>query len=308
MLRKARVSRRLLQAILPPLVFPSVHRMAKLITRLSKEAVAGLTGSAAGSSSGHAFAWDDCLQGSYGEVIYQYEARPFLLQPNQLRYYGGMPFNSRHPFLAYYQTGFKALNDFYAAHQPVGIAQKHYISQSSLDFAPAGLNPAFFLPWAPPLLDANKRGENGLDFSHGCQHYGPCTPKKIKLEAARLDRVYRSIETHGYDPLIAGGFPVGYFLLADHGHDLQSVFLVLGGQHRVAAMVALGYPAIPCSFQPDYPRVIRASEASHWPLVRAGHLTEMQALVIFESYFRLPDQPLQLQARLSQIVYSSTTQ
>jgi hypothetical protein len=201
---------------------------------------------------------------------------------SRLRYFGGVPFTpEHHHFLRYYREGFAALERYYATHRPSDIFGKHFLASP-----PGPSRCAGGVPWLEPIetrLGADRRlGEHGLGPEHGLQHYGPVSRAKLELEARRLDDVLASIRAHGYRPSI-GGYPRGYFLARESG---EWVFLVTGGQHRVAALVHLGRDPIPASFQPNFPRIVREADIENWPMVRCRLLSVERARAIFESYFR----------------------
>jgi hypothetical protein len=199
---------------------------------------------------------------------------------HRLRYSGGLSFSyEQHHFLQYYAYGRDALKRYYDCHQPRDLFQEHFLSSPPIANIP---NQRYPWIWSAGDVQMSFRGEEGLGPEHGRQQYGPVTPAKIDLEARRLDQVCLSIRDKGYEPTVAG-YPRGYLLVESDG---QWVFLVKGGQHRVAAMVHLGYQSINVCFHRNHPRVIAATEVHNWPLVRLGELTADEALMIFRTYFR----------------------
>lgn len=215
-------------------------------------------------------------------ALYQRSRQPFYVPALKLRYSGGRAFSmAQHHFIKYYRGGRAALERFYTDHQPVNIAEEHFVCGQSTS---AGLDT---LPWAPAPPEPF-RGEPPLDHTHGRQQHGPVSQKKIDLEVSRLDNVRKSIERRGFVAEL-GGYPRGYFLENDAG---DKSFIVVGGQHRVAAMIDLGFDPVPVIFQPDWPRMIRRTDAEKWPMVKKGVCTLDEALKIFDCYFRDPNLPL----------------
>ena len=204
----------------------------------------------------------------------------FSISASQIRHHGGQAYNSiQHHFVAYYQDGINALRAYYSHHQPKTVYQKHFI------FNHNGQQTA--LPW---LVDSNSIlvGEHGLKANHGHSAYGPVSDKKIKLEARRLDLCLSSLDANGYIversfPKENNGYPRGYFLVTKSG---DWVFRVVGGKHRVATLVWLGWENIPVCCEPNFPKCIFEAEIKNWPGVVSGEYTEEDAKLIFDSYFR----------------------
>lgn len=226
---------------------------------------------------------DYCTSDSYFDALFSCVNEPspaFPFEVGSLVYYGGMNYSiHQHHFLRYYKYGKEALEDFYKQHRPKSVFEEHFLKERNS--RKAGL------PW---FLNDNAKyiGEHGLDEAHGKQQFGPVSDKKIALEARRLDDVLISIQQHGYQPRIAGGYPRGYLIKKNQNYR----FVVVGGQHRVAAMVHLGYKNIHVAFQPGWPRLINEIDCIDWPLVRNGIMSRENALEIFDAYWRPPDEVL----------------
>lgn len=64
-------------------------------------------------------------------------------------------------------------------------------------------------------------------------------------------------------------------------------FVVCEGQHRVAALAALGYTRIRVRFtqKPRYPRVVLWDEVKKWPQVAGGAFSVNLARKIFARFF-----------------------
>ena len=78
--------------------------------------------------------------------------------------------------------------------------------------------------------------EGELNLLDGRQQFGPVTMKKLNFEIERLDNVMLSIKKNGFIPEKFEGYPRGYFIL---NTNEDWVFYIVGGSHRVAALVAL---------------------------------------------------------------------
>lgn len=221
----------------------------------------------------------DCLheyQADVGVAMYEHGRTPFLFPQTDLRYAGGLAFSpEQHHFIRYYEYGRDALDAFYQRFQPRNIFECHFLPTSSREVNIDSL------PWSVAATESSFYGESGLDHTHGRQQFGPVSQQKVSLEAKRLTELLSSIRRHGYR--VELGFPRGYLL--ENERD-QFRFVVVGGQHRAAALSYLGYEFVPVIFQPDWPRVIRRSEVHAWPQVRNGNISSESALQLFDSYFR----------------------
>ena len=133
-------------------------------------------------------------------------------------------------------------------------------------------------------IDLDK-SEYGLSITlHGHQAFGPASNAKVSLESRRLTKTLKSIKKVGYD--ISHGLPRGYFLIDTNG---SWVFHVVGGKHRMAALIYLGWKNIPCQLEPSFPRTVYLERIDEWPGVRNKDFSEEDAREIFYSYFRNPN-------------------
>lgn len=137
-------------------------------------------------------------------------------------------------------------------------------------------------PWSDIREPVNIENihENGLQRSHGTQHFGPVSREKGQYELQRLKNTYKSIKKHGYKPKDYGHIK-GHFLK----YNNQYRFLITNGIHRTAVLCALGYNPIPVTFEIDFPRVIDFNDVNNFPQVRNGTFSEDLACQIFLSYF-----------------------
>lgn len=83
-----------------------------------------------------------------------------------------------------------------------------------------------------------KEAGYALSETDGNNQFGPVSCMKGKMEFHRLIKIVKSIQQHGYQSRY--GYPKSYLFL----NDKKYVFYIYGGNHRVAAMVALGYTKI----------------------------------------------------------------
>ena len=213
----------------------------------------------------------------FDQVKYSTEGFMMNIPSKKIRYYGGVSFSQeQHHFIQFYHEGISALERFYQSHKPENIFQKHYISNK--------IGNSDSLPWLYENADQDKT-EHGLSLvCHGHQAYGPVSNDKVRLEAKRLTKVLESIKKVGYD--INYGLPRGYFLIDIDG---SWIFHVVGGKHRMAALIYLGWKNIPCLLQPSFPRTVYLERLQEWPGVKNKNFSEEDAKEIFYSYFRDSD-------------------
>ena len=129
--------------------------------------------------------------------------------------------------------------------------------------------------------DDQKYGDSGREWklsSDGFQYHGPVSPQKGQLEYRRLVNVYESIKAGGYNRSQGHA----HFLVLRRGKEYR--FLNKGqGNHRTAAMTALGYDTIPAKFYNRY--VLDLEMAEYWPQVRRGVWKKEQAEAYFNHLF-----------------------
>lgn len=211
----------------------------------------------------------------------------FNIPINKFRYHGGIAYTyEQHHFMQYYRNGASALKHFYDKHQPKNIFEKHYLKAPNKQNIPVG--GSYEEPWlyGVPWLytyKGNHNWDNDVISKHGEQAFGPVSEQKLRLEKNRLDYVLNSIKKTGFRPYGSDGYPRGYFLMDLNG---EWVFLLGAGLHRVAAMVHLGYKAIPVQFKQFFPRLIKLSDCAEWPMVKEGCITKDEAISIFMKYMK----------------------
>lgn len=112
----------------------------------------------------------------------------------------------------------------------------------------------------------------------GYQYHGPVSQWKGELEYQRLVSVYESIKRHGF--MRSLGHP--RFLVMRRGDEYR--FLAEGdGNHRTAAMAALGFDRVPAVFKRDH--IVDLAMAPYWPQVKRGTWTVEEAVAYFNHLF-----------------------
>ncbi|UCJ11959.1 MAG: hypothetical protein JWS08_19960 [Phormidium sp. PBR-2020] len=143
-----------------------------------------------------------------------------------------------HPFINFYFLE-ESLDEFYQKFCPANFLE-------GITFDSKNRNksvPKRF--WIDKIIPDTPLCEGGLNEEvYGKKTHGPVHPKKLELEKSRLRTVQKSIRTYGYDPLISDHDLYGHFLVKKD----DFLFVVIGGAHRSAALVDLGWTTLPAVF------------------------------------------------------------
>jgi hypothetical protein len=102
---------------------------------------------------------------------------------------------------------------------------------------------------------------------------------KGALEIARLNRLLRKISEEGFR-LLPGRTGLCRALILSSGAEHRAVLAI--GQHRAAALAALGDDALPVW---PLPQPVRREEVAAWPGVARGVFSPEAALEIFDRVF-----------------------
>ena len=143
-----------------------------------------------------------------------------------------------------------------------------------------------WLPWNPPT-EALADMQAGHTRARACppndnHTQGPLAPEARRQELSRLHGVLEKMRTVGYEPEVnPDGYIRGQLLV--RGHECR--FLVLAGQHRIAALAVSGYSQVLARFQPGRAKVIDVAQVQEWPLVANGTYSVEQATLIFNGIF-----------------------
>ncbi|GGE72242.1 hypothetical protein GCM10011533_25700 [Streptosporangium jomthongense] len=116
-----------------------------------------------------------------------------------------------------------------------------------------------------------------LDAREGYGLHGPVSEKKGEIEFQRLVKIYESIKAFGYDRTQGEGDVT--VIGIEYNEEFR--FCVMHGQHRAAAVAALGLKTVPVSIT----KVVHYTEISHWPQVYRGYWSQIQAQKFIEHLF-----------------------
>jgi hypothetical protein len=104
--------------------------------------------------------------------------------------------------------------------------------------------------------------------------------RRLEEEFGWLERALTSIRQHGYQPKKFHSAILARKLVRADG---TTAYLLLDGNHRVAALAALGHHAVAVCCPPWL--VVRESDLSRWPQVRRGAYTPEDARRVLQAYF-----------------------
>lgn len=207
-----------------------------------------------------------------------------------------------HPFIRSLQSYAKGecdhyanapLKDFYQAFQPQSAAEVVGLAVDAAHPDLSARSPfASSLPWDFLTPEQNEQflraicardyAENGfaLTADAGWKVWGPVSDDAGQAEFSRLLHIFQSVRRSGYQRHPALDGDIEGQLMAD-GSEYR--VLISRGQHRIAALAAMGAQTAPIRL---LPKVISRSEVAFWPNVDRGFYTIDQALSVFDRIFQ----------------------
>lgn len=174
--------------------------------------------------------------------------------------------------------------DFLRRYQPLNLAQALGI-QLSREY------PLWFLPWRVPAQVLSNPGwvvspSDVIDVMTYFSHGG--IPRTlIDKEFSWSENAFRAISEHGYQPE-----RFSYISVRELRRGHESSYLVIDGNHRISAISALGQRAV--TVRKLIGQTVERERSDRWPLVRAGLMSQVDALSVFDGYFDGNLQPFQL--------------
>lgn len=192
-----------------------------------------------------------------------------------------------------------ALEDFYQNYHPKSARDFMGIPASN-DQALATLSPfAAIWPWSTDTPIVRQSGwrswttrENAaygadIDWRHGNPYFGPVSSAKGEFEYQRSINVLKLMQSKRYGRDIPNHDNISAFcLIKQIGSATQARYVINGGNHRVAALVALGHSHVSIQIGPaNDPCVIHRQDVDHWPAVTRGIITRREALIMFDRAF-----------------------
>lgn len=189
-----------------------------------------------------------------------------------------------------------SLYKFYQSFQPKNAAEMLGIelpSNKMLLEAPPGAAPFFWrqgrledrtVQRECEVIDDNREHGENLDAAAGDPFFGPVSLRKGELEFRRLQAIVKSIKSKGVVVDKNGISNINAICL--YAENDWRYVIVFGGQHRIAALAALGIDDVVVQVRPEgLGGVVSRVDAEHWPMVKSGILTKTEALQIFDRIF-----------------------
>jgi hypothetical protein len=191
------------------------------------------------------------------------------------------------------------LRAFYERWRPANAAEVLGLGRSSsaatLMKAPPHCYPA--LPWSSSsveelalkmpqwIKEENSRHGTALDAGHGHTFFGPLSESKWNMEFVRIKSISLAVSSRGFERSNgADGDILGFVMIRGGEWVLNAV----EGQHRLAALAALGWSEIPIRIpyrRWSHPNLVYRSDVASWPNVRNGLFSERDALDVFDRIF-----------------------
>jgi len=138
----------------------------------------------------------------------------------------------------------------------------------------------FYFPWGSPYKKSNLKRKIILQ-SRFC---GPSTDEFIKKEFDDIIYLYKKLKHEGYKPHIyPNSFIIGTWLVSE---DKESVFIVFGGNHRMAILSHIGLKKIKVRTHKMLIRKVYQSQLQSWPLVINNECSIEHAKNIFNFFFQ----------------------
>ena len=180
------------------------------------------------------------------------------------------------------EYGDSFLKKYYEGFQP-NNRRDNYLWEEGVECFPMD-HGWLYDPWRkpanPPIRE--KRFETRKGGNH---NIGPNTQEFGQAEFKRLTGAYEVLREEGYNPdFFVDGYITGYLLIRSNDYR----FIASEGQHRIAALAALGYESFVCRFdlKPWTNQKVFYNQASKWPQVKAGIFTPRVAKMCFDHFFR----------------------
>jgi hypothetical protein len=185
------------------------------------------------------------------------------------------------PDLPYERT---TLARYYDAFQPRTV-QEAILEDAPEPLPPLSnwplLRPLYVRPWALTVRRLHRILNNPHEWQGVPQQFGPHPVDIGRMQIERLVHSYESL-ARGYAPEAhAGGFLNGYFLV--RGDDYR--FVVLHGNHRLAAFELLGIDRPLAVTHANHPPVVHADRLERWVDGRYGVFPRRVAEQVFDKLF-----------------------
>ena len=137
----------------------------------------------------------------------------------------------------------------------------------------------FNFPWGSSHKKLNLDNKSVLN-SRFC---GPSTDDFIKKEFFDILNLYNKLKIDGYKPYkYPNSFIIGTWLTNEENN---SVFMVFGGNHRMAILSHLGFKKIQVRTHKMLIRKVNEKKINFWPSVKKNKYSKKHAKKIFDIFF-----------------------
>ncbi len=244
------------------------------------------------------------FEGSYEDFIQQSEKDLMLVPTKQIKNILGWSFEAGydHPFthgvLDYAaqpqrHPNATRMHRFYEHFTPKNLMEVFFntpddpalkaVPQKALEILLSTSSKTLLTPWAYDAIPMGGFAEN-MPESEGSHFLGPVSDRHLESEYRRLIDIYNSVKAAGFDVDKQTDTIRGYFLK----HDDEYRFIVVGGNHRVGVLNALGYPHIPIQMHPQRIPMVSLDSLMSWPQVQQGLFDPLLAKAMFLNFFTSP--------------------
>ena len=135
-------------------------------------------------------------------------------------------------------------------------------------------------PWAWELIEMGGFGQS-MAKQEGSHFLGPVTQRHLHSEFKRLTGIYDTVAAEGFDVDKQTDTIRGYFMKKGP----HTRFVVVGGNHRVGVLCALGYTHIPVAIHKHRLPWVDIDALDTWPQVKNAVFTRPMATSVFERFF-----------------------
>ena len=147
-----------------------------------------------------------------------------------------------------------------------------------INFKSKNKSPIFIFPWG----SVNKKFESNEKDLLKSRFCGPSSDEFIKKEFDDIIYLYKKLKHEGYKPQIyPNSFIIGTWLISE---SKASVFIVLGGNHRMAILSHIGLNKIKVRTHKMLIRKVYLSQLQSWPFIVNNKFSIENAKNIFDVF------------------------
>lgn len=137
----------------------------------------------------------------------------------------------------------------------------------------------FTFPWGNANKNLDTKKKNVLN-SRFC---APSSDQFIKKEFDDIIMLYKKLKIEGYQPSkFPNSFIIGTWLIKS---SKNSVFMILGGNHRMAVLCYLGLKKIKVRTHNSLIRKVKVKQINSWSLVKNNKCSKTHAKKVFDIFF-----------------------